>query len=104
MSKEKTIDGKKVLARMRQLQHTKHHFSLYHLTYNYATRELKGLRVVEKAKLRPLMPKERFKTPSEMYVPYIDIELDEPRACFKNLIRFVAFPPDYELQKVTWTI
>lgn len=98
------IDGKEALARMRQLTKKGGRFSLYHLTYNYDTGETKGLRVVEQARLRPLMPKETFKTASELYVPYIDLELDEPRLCFRNLIRKVAFPPDFELLTVKWNL
>lgn len=104
MTEVKTIDGHKALQRMKQLQHREQCFKMAHLTYNEKTGETKGLRWVECASLRPLMPNETFKKPSELFVPYIDIELDEPRMTYRNLIRKVAFPPDFELMKVNWTL
>jgi hypothetical protein len=98
-----TISGHEAIARMRQLKHDdKTCFEMHHLTYNSATGITKGLRVVKKARLRPSLPEDKFLLDSDLYLPYTDLELHEPRMCFKILIRYVAFPPDFKLKKVNF--
>lgn len=97
------ISGTEAIARMRQIRHTADaYFTMHHLTWNETKQEAKGLRVVERCKLRPALPNEKFALPGDLYLPYMDLDLEEPRTCFKKLIRFVAFPPLYKLQKVNW--
>lgn len=99
----KEISGTEAIARMRQIRHRhENSFTLHHLTWNEAKREAKGLRVVERCRLRPALPNEKFSLPGDLYLPYMDLDIGEPRNCFKKLIRFVAFPPRYELLKVNW--
>ena len=99
----KEISGTEAIAKMREIRHRQEvSFSLHHLTFNAATNETKGLRVVERCRLRPSLPNERFAMPGDLYLPYMDLDLNEPRTCFKKLIRFVAFPPRHELLKVNW--
>jgi hypothetical protein len=99
----KTISGAEAIARMRQIRHDPSaHFVLHHLTYNHAKDSTNGLRVVNKARIRPGLPTDVFQFNSELYLTYYDIEKDDARMCFKKLIRFVGFAPDYELLKVDW--
>jgi hypothetical protein len=88
-------------ARMREMRHdTNKHFTLHHHTYNVKRHETNGVRVVERARLRPALPDDEFTKPADMYLPYIDLDADEPRLCFRKLIQYVAFPPDFKLLKV----
>jgi len=97
------ISGTEAIARMRQLRHNETtHFEMHHLTYNHSTDETKGLRSVMRCRLRPALPKETFAAPADLYLPYVDLDLNEPRSCFKKLVRLVAFPPTYEPLKVNW--
>lgn len=97
------IAGTEAIARMRQLRHSEHlHFEMHHLTYNHATDDTKGLRSVTRCRLRPALPKETFAAPADLYLPYMDLDLNEPRTCFKKLVRMVAFPPTFEVLKVNW--
>jgi hypothetical protein len=97
------ISGFEALARMREIRHDdKKHFILYHLTYNIDKDKTDGLRIVKRACLRPALPDDALKTESDLYLTYTDLDSNEPRMCFKKLIRFVAFPPDFTLLKVDW--
>lgn len=78
---------------------------MYHLTYNSTTGESKGLRVVDKCRLRPALPNEKFSRLSDIYLTYADLDFHPTKAariCFKKLIRTVALPPKFELLKVKW--
>lgn len=99
----KEISGSEAIARMREIRHNqKLFFELHHLTYNHATGKTHGLRRVARCRIRKSLPKEAFSLPSELYLPYTDLDMQEPRTCFKKLIRYVAFPPRFELMKVNW--
>lgn len=101
----KEISGSEAIARMREIRHNKKlSFELHHLTYNHATGETHGLRVVSRCRLRPSLPKETFALPSDLYLPYTDLDTGEPKTCYKKLIRAVAFPPKHKLLKVNWFI
>lgn len=63
-----------------------------------------GLRKVEAAKLRAAFKEETFQLGGDNYLAYTDMDNDEPRMCFKKLIREVAFPPNYEWLKVNWVL
>ena len=101
----KQISGTDAIAMMREMRHDNNrHFELHHLTYNAATDDTKGLRVVQRCRLRPSLPNEAFAAPADVYLPYMDLDLNEPRVCYKKLVRAVAFPPHYELMRVNWFI
>lgn len=73
-----------------------------HVTWNRKKNETNGLRHVTRARLRPALPDEKFYPHADLYLPYIDLDVNEPRMCFKKLIRTVAFPPQYEVLRVKW--
>jgi hypothetical protein len=101
----KVISGAEAIARMRQLRHDEHsYFEMHHLTYDINREKTDGMHAVLHARLRPSLPDDLFKTDSDLYLPYTDLDTGEPRMCFKRLIRLVAFPPDFELMKVDWFI
>lgn len=88
---------------MRQLKHKKGTwFTLHHLTWNERKQETTGMRVVERCRLRTALPDDVFTREADMYLPYLDLDKNEPRMCYRKLIRYVAFPPDFEILKVKW--
>lgn len=99
----KTISGAEAIARMRSMRNDPgNYFILHHLTYNRKLDQTSGMRIVNKCRLRTAVPDDAFQFDQDLYLPYYDIEKDDARLCFKKLIRFVAFPPAYELLKVDW--
>lgn len=98
------ITMREAIDRMRALRHSETEtFILHHLTWNSKRKETSGIRVVNRCKLRQAMPEESIKPHPDLFLPYLDRDLpvdDQPRICYKRLIAFVAFPPEYELLKV----
>jgi hypothetical protein len=98
-----TITGTEALRRMRLLTKAPAaHFVLVHLTCNTVTGAGGETRKVERCHLRPALPDGVTKIDPDHYLTYTDGDLDEPRMCFKKLVRFVGFPPHYKLLKVDW--
>lgn len=102
MAKQKTISGTLALDQMRQLRHSPETFELYHLTWNTKTNTTNGMRKVNSCRIRPGFPQEKIQNNPDHYLLYMDMDLNEPRACFKKLARYVAFPPEFELLKIDW--
>ena len=102
----KTIAGPEAIARMREMRHDEDSFfELHHLTWDRKNDTTNGMRLVVRCRLRVALPKEKFYPHQDLYLPYIDWDLakgEQNRMCFKRLIRYVAFPPDFELLKVEW--
>lgn len=99
----KTITGTEAIQRMRALRHSdSQFFTMHHLTWDNSKRDSNGLRTVENCQLRRALPGERFFPNEDLYLPYVDKDINEPRNCYKKLIRLVAFPPKFELMKVNW--
>ena len=97
------IDGNEAIQRMREISRGHNtHFMLLHLTYDRKTGSGGVFRKVERARLRTAMSDEAFSLPGEHYLPYTDLDTDEPKMCWRKLIRYVGFPPDYKLLKVDW--
>lgn len=59
------------------------------------------LQVREYSKVRAQLPQDRFQIPSDNYFLFEDKD-GNPKTCYRVLLRFVGFPPDYELIKVKW--
>ena len=99
----KQISATEAIQRMRALRHDEtKHFIVHHITWDDTKQKTNGLRIVKKCRLRPSLPKELYGKPSDLYLPYYDIEKQKNGNCRKRLIRVVAFPPDFELLKVNW--
>lgn len=60
-----------------------------------------NLQVREKCTVRKQLPQERFQIPSDNYFLFMDSNNDH-KTCYRVLIRFVCFPPNYNLIKVKW--
>jgi hypothetical protein len=99
----KTISGTEALARMRKMRHDADSwFTMQHLTWNDAQQQTKGMRTVARCRLRPALPDEAMRRPSDMYLPYTDLDLNENRMAYRHLIRTVAFPPEFETLHINW--
>lgn len=105
METQQVISGPEAIRRMRLISKVKDvYFTLIHFTCNLQKQTGGELRKVERCQLRPALPDGVTKVDPDHYLTYIDVSIDEPRMCWKKLIRFVAFPPDYQLLKVDWFI
>ena len=97
------MSGTEAIQRMRELSKVPCAlFKLVHLTYDRKRSKSNGKRIINKCVLRPSLPEDIFDVDSDHYLPYKDVENDKPGQCFKILIRFVGFPPDFALIKINW--
>jgi ribosomal protein L20 len=78
------------------------YFSIIHYTYNQRNKQSNGLRKVDKCRLRAALKEDVFNYNTDLYLAYTDLDIEMPRMCFKTLIRYVAFPPDYNWLRVIW--
>lgn len=105
MKTESVISGAEAIRRMRLISRVPDaYFTLIHLTCNLKKRTGGQLRKAEHCRLRAALPEKVTKIDPDHYLTYVLTDNDEPRMCFKKLIRYVAFPPDFKLQKVDWFI
>ena len=103
MKQANEISGTEAIQRMRLLKKVPGaYFTLIHLTCNLRKRTTGGMRKVERCRLRASMRSDQAETDPDHYLPYEDLDTEEPRQCFKKLIRYVGFPPTYKLQRVNW--
>jgi len=73
-------------------------FFRYNRTKDVASSKLQ---VRERCKVRAQLPQEKFHIPSDNFFLFQDEE-GNPKTCYRALIRFVGFPPEYILTKVNW--
>jgi len=101
-----TIKGYEALARMRAMRHDEGtHFVLHHQTWQEKRQETDGIRVVRRCRVRKSLPGEKFLPDSDLFFPYTDLSQpknDQNRMCRKRCMRYVGFPPKYDLMKVDW--
>jgi hypothetical protein len=101
--KEKTISGSEAIQRARNLKLVPgSHFTLLHITCNMNTGKCGELRKFERCRVRPSLKEDTFKMDGDMYFTFEDLETGEPKMCFKRLMRYIAFPPGYEILKIDW--
>lgn len=97
-----TISGPVAIAEMRKIKNTGF-FKMQHLTWNRNKKESDGIRNVEQGYIRKSLPRETFFPDADIYLPYRDASDNHaPKMCFKRLILYVAFPPQYKWKKVKW--
>ncbi len=100
---EKTISGAEAIRRARNLKLVPGaYFTLLHLTCNFKTNEYGALRKFERCRMRPGLKEDTFRMDGEMYFPFEDLTTGDNKMCFKKLMRFIAFPPDYRILKIDW--
>ena len=98
-----TISGAEAIRRARNLKYIHGaYFSLIHLTCNLKTKEAGALSKTEKCRCRPALRSDTFQEDGDIYFPYEDLDTGQPKMCFKKLIRYIAFPPNFEPLKINW--
>ncbi len=98
-----TISGTEAIQRARALKGVPNaHFMLMHLTCNLKTQECGAMSKTERCRCRPALREDTFQTDGDLYFTYEDLDTGQPKMCFKKLMRFIAFPPNYEMLKINW--
>lgn len=79
------------------------YFTIAFFPYSRATGKASGKMVVkEKCKFRSQLPQERFSIDGDNFFLFSD-ENNNPKTCYRILIRFMGFPhDDYKLHKINW--
>lgn len=99
----RTMSGRDALRMMRHVSRQPDgHFTLVHIRVDMEKRVDKGMRKVERCRLRKALPDNTFRIDSDHYLPYEDMDTGEAKMCFKVLCRYVAFAPKYEWIKINW--
>jgi len=98
-----TITGIEAIRMMKQVSKLSDgRFTIAFFSYNRTEEEASTkLQVREGCKVRKQLPQEQFQIPSDNYFLFQDKD-QNPKTCFRVLIRFVGFPPEYKLIKVKW--
>lgn len=99
----KTISGSQAIDRMRKLKLIPGAtFGIRFITCDLSRNEQGEVRIYDHCRLRPSRRKERLSVDPDHYLFFTDIDTDEPRQCFKWLIRAVCFPPNNIWYTVKW--
>ncbi|KAA6348505.1 hypothetical protein EZS27_004105 [termite gut metagenome] len=97
------ISGAEAIRRARNLKFVPDsYFTLIHLTCNMKTEECGQTVKHEHCRVRPALREDTFTLDGDLYFTFEDLDTGQPKMCFKRLMRFIAFPPYYELQKIEW--
>jgi hypothetical protein len=98
-----TISGAEAIQRMRNLKLVNGAtFMLIHISCDLSKNVCGEVIKHEHCRLRAALKDYTFSVHGDHYLPYEDTDSGEQKMCFKKLIRFVAFPPENKLLKVTW--
>ncbi len=100
---DKTITGSEAIVRMRNLKLVPQAtFGIKFITCDLNRKTSGEVRMYKECRLRPAPRSERLEIKSDYYLYFTDLETDEPRQCFKVLLREVCFPPSFEWHKIKW--
>ena len=103
MESQNIISGIEAIRRARNLKYVPGAaFTLIHLTCNFNTGKCGETVKYERCRVRPALKEDTFQLDSDMYFTYEDLDTGVPKMCFKKLMRYIGFPPDYELLKINW--
>lgn len=102
----KSITGPEAIEKMRRIKTISNAtFSIRFITCDLNRPDKSGqIRVYTDCRLRPARRNEGLKVNPDHYLFFSDEITDEPRQCFKKLIRAVCFPPSNEWYSVKWFI
>ncbi len=59
------------------------------------------LTVKENCTVRPQLPAGKFDVDSDNYFLFQDAD-GKPKSCYRILLRYIAFPPEFNMIKVNW--
>ena len=103
MKNQSAISGTEAIRRARNLKYVPGaSFTLIHLSCNFKTKECGKTVKHERCRVRPALREDTFQLDGDLYFTYEDLDTGEPKMCFKRLMRYIGFPPQYELQKIDW--
>jgi len=103
MDKINTISGKEAIRRARNLKNVPDaYFTLLFLSCNFKKEQFGEMRKYERCRFRPGIKSDKMQMDPDMYFAFEDLETEQPKMCFKKLMRYIAFPPDYTLKKIDW--
>jgi len=103
MESSKTISGNEALRKARELKYISGaSFTLIHLTCNLKTKKCGDVSKIERCRVRPALKEDTFQLHGDLYFTFENMDTGEPKMCFRKLMRFIGFPPDYELLKIDW--
>jgi len=101
MENQKTISGTEAIRRARYLKYVPGAvFTLIHLSCNFKTRKCGETVKHERCRIRKALNEDTFQLDGDLYFTYEDVDTGDPKMCFKRLMRYIGFPPDYELLKI----
>lgn len=60
-----------------------------------------ALKTYEGCTMRRPLPHEKFDIDGKHFFLFNDSQ-GKPKTCYRKLIRFMSFPPDHKLKKITW--
>jgi hypothetical protein len=100
---QKSITGVDAIRRARNLKYVAGaSFVLIHVSCNLKTGECGQVVKHERCRVRAALREETFRMDGDMYFTYEDMDTGEPKMCFKRLMRYIGFPPDYGLLRIEW--
>lgn len=104
MEYEKTITGANAIDRMRKINLIPGAtFGIKFITCDLNRSDKSGrVDLYPECRLRTARKSEGLAVNSDHYLYFTDLTTDEPRQCFKRLIRAVCFPPQNIWYKVKW--
>jgi hypothetical protein len=103
MEQGKTITGQDAIELMRRAKLIPGAtFAMRFITCDLSRGEYGQVRVYDQCVLRPARRSEGLAVDSDHYLFFTDVSADEPRQCFKKLIRAVCFPPSNQWLTVKW--
>lgn len=96
-----TIKGNEAIKKMREISKGSC-FTILFYTCDRKREEGGELRKYERCRIRPAEYKELAETSPDHYLYFTDLETMANRRCWKKLIRYVGFAPDFALNKIDW--
>ncbi len=60
-----------------------------------------SLRLIEYCTYRPQLPRNKFDIDADNFFLFKDKD-NYPKTCYRLLLRYIAFPPDFKMRKVNW--
>lgn len=104
MTEDERLDGIHALELAREISKLPEGcFTIAFFPYSKTSGKGSGKMVVkEKCKFRSQLPQERFSIDGDNFFLFLD-ENDNPKTCYRILIRYMGFPHDnYKLHKIKW--
>ncbi|MDU1892836.1 MAG: hypothetical protein E6767_19320 [Dysgonomonas sp.] len=103
MDSRKTITGPEAIELMRRTKLVPGAtFGIRFITCDLNRAEYGQIRVYEACELRSARKNEGLSVDPDHYLYFTDVSTDQPRQCFKKLIRAVCFPPSQQWLTVKW--